>query len=321
MGLILTVSALGVGLYFIITEYVLLPSQGARKAISASRIVKDRSWIEILLEPMTKYLEEKVPWNDYKMEKLDLTLRTVGKEQTARRYCAEAMAQAISIGAFALPLIFLFFPLALLPAGAAVFSYLRDMKEPDKLLKIKRERIEAELPKFASTISNSLHTTKDVIKILRSYRKVCGDELREELDITLADMKTGTDETALRKLEGRIGSPKLSELVRGLLSVLRGEDQAMYFAVKNEELRKEYIERQKREILMRPGKLKGITMATVMLMLVIFIYIFAAQIMGSYTLSPSCCSRSATTRSLAVAVVANTGTLGGNCAMIIFNRQ
>lgn len=70
---------------------------------------------------MTKYLEEKVPWNDYKMEKLDLTLRTVGKEQTARRYCAEAMAQAISIGAFALPLIFLFFPLALLPAGAAVF--------------------------------------------------------------------------------------------------------------------------------------------------------------------------------------------------------
>lgn len=284
MGIILTVSTMGVGLYFIITEYILMPSQAARKAISSNRIVKDRSWIEIVLEPLTKYLEAKVPWNEYKMEKLDLTLRTVGKEQTARRYCAEALSQAIAIGIFAVPLSILFFPLALLPAGAAVYSYLRDMKEPDKLLKIKRERIEAELPKFASTISNSLHTTKDVIKILRSYRKVCGDELREELDITLADMKTGTDETALRKLEGRIGSPKLSELVRGLLSVLRGEDQTMYFAVKNEELRKEYIERQKREILMRPGKLKGVTIATVILMLVIFIYIFASQIVGNYNL-------------------------------------
>lgn len=275
---------MGVGLYFIITEYILMPSQAARKAISSNRIVKDRSWIDIVLEPLTKYLEAKVPWNEYKMEKLDLTLRTVGKEQTARRYCAEALSQAIAIGIFAVPLSILFFPLALLPAGAAVYSYLRDMKEPDKLLKVKRERIEAELPKFASTIANSLHTTKDVIKILRSYRKVCGDELREELDITLADMKTGTDETALRKLEGRIGSPKLSELVRGLLSVLRGEDQTMYFAVKNEELRKEYIERQKREILMRPGKLKGVTIATVILMLVIFIYIFASQIVGNYNL-------------------------------------
>lgn len=284
MGIILTVGAMGVGLYFIITEYILMPSQAARKAISSNRIVKDRSWIDIVLEPLTKYFEAKVPWNEYKMEKLDLTLRTVGKEQTARRYCAEALSQAIAIGIFAVPLSILFFPLALLPAGAAVYSYLRDMKEPDKLLKVKRERIEAELPKFASTIANSLHTTKDVIKILRSYRKVCGDELREELDITLADMKTGTDETALRKLEGRIGSPKLSELVRGLLSVLRGEDQTMYFAVKNEELRKEYIERQKREILMRPGKLKGVTIATVILMLVIFIYIFASQIVGNYNL-------------------------------------
>ncbi|MFA9381180.1 MAG: hypothetical protein ACERKO_08975 [Acetanaerobacterium sp.] len=282
MGAFFTVCALGVGMYFIVTEYVLLPSRDARKAISASRIVKDRSWIEVLLDPLTKFLEEKIPWNDYKMEKLDLTLKTVGKDQTARRYCAEAMAQAAAIAVFAFPLLFVFFPLALLPAGMAVFSYHRDMKEPDKLLKIKRDKIEAELPKFASTISNSLHTTKDVIRILTSYRKVCGDELREELDITLADMKSGTDETALRKLEGRIGSPKLSELVRGLLSVLRGEDQAMYFSIKNEELRKEYIERQKRDILMRPGKLKGVTVATVVLMIVIFIYIFVAQIAGSY---------------------------------------
>jgi hypothetical protein len=34
-------------------------------------------------------------------------------------------------------------------------------------------------------------------------------------------------------MENRIGSTKLSELVRGLLSVLRGEDQQLYFYTKN----------------------------------------------------------------------------------------
>lgn len=281
MGIILSVALSSVGLYFIITEYVLIPSQAARKAISASKIVKDRRLLEVILDPLAKILEQKFPWNDLQMENLDQTLRTIGNDTTARRYCANALSQSIIVGAFAIPLMFLSPLLMFPPIGLAIYAYMRQMKEPDKLLKIKRERIEAELPKFASTISNSLHTTKDVIKILRSYRKVCGDELREELDITLADMKTGTDETALRKLEGRIGSSKLSELVRGLLSVLRGEDQVMYFQIKNEELRKEHIERLRREIIMRPGKLSGAMIITFVLIIVMLLYVLVTQVMGN----------------------------------------
>lgn len=283
MAILLSACALGAGLYFVITEYVLLPSVEARKVITTTKLTKDQTWIEKLLEPVTRFLEKNFPWNDYKMDKLDLTLKTVGNPKTSRRYCAEAMAQACSIGLFSVPVMFIFPLLSLIPIGLAVYSYLRDMKTPEKQLKDKREKIEAELPKFASTISNSLYTTKDVVKILSSYRKVCGKELQGELDITLADMKSGNSETALRNFEGRIGSPKLSELVRGLLSVLRGEDQAMYFQIKNEELRKEYVERQKREILLRPGKLKGVTVATVALMILLFIYIFFIQISGTYS--------------------------------------
>lgn len=282
MGALLTAALSGVGLYYILTNYLLMPSRDARKAVSASNISKDRPWLEVVLDPAAAFIEQNFPWNEYQMERLGVTLQTIGKDITARRYCANALSQALALGLLALPLLIIFLPLALVPIGLAVFSYLKDMKEPEKLLKVKRERIEAELPKFASTISNSLRTSRDVVRILTSYRKVCGDELREELEITLADMKTGTDETALRRLEGRIGSPKLSELVRGLLSVLHGEDQAVYFMVKNEELRKEHIERQKREILMRPSKLNGATVAAVILMVVIFIYIFVMQIVSGY---------------------------------------
>lgn len=281
MGIILSVSLSSIGLYFIVTEYVLMPSQSARKAMSASKIVKERKLLEVLLEPLTKVLEQNVPWNDLQMERLDQTLKTIGNDITARHYCASSLSQSIIVGAFAIPLMFLSPLLIFPPIGLAIYSYWRQMKEPDKLLKIKRERIEAELPKFASTISNSLHTTKDVIKILRSYRKVCCEELREELDITLADMKTGTDETALRKLEGRIGSSKLSELVRGLLSVLRGEDQVMYFQIKNEEFRKEHIERLRREIIMRPGKLNGAMLITFVLIVVMLMYVLLTQVLGN----------------------------------------
>lgn len=283
MDILLSACALGAGLYFVITEYVRLPSIEARKVITTTKLTQEQTWLEKLLEPLTRYIEKNFPWNEYKMEKLNQTLKTVGMPNDARRYCAEALSQALSLGVLAVPLLFIFPLLSAAPIGLAIFAYHRDMKTPEKQLKEKREKIEAELPKFASTISNSLHTNRDVVKILSSYRKVCGDELRQELDITLADMKSGNSENALRNFEGRIGSPKLSELVRGLLSVLRGEDQVLYFQMKNAELRKEYIERQKREILLRPGKLKGATIATVVLMIVIFLYIFVTQIMTTYT--------------------------------------
>lgn len=47
--------------------------------------------------------------------------------------------------------------------------------------------------------------------------------MKRELDITTADMKSGNYKTALTRLETRIGSPMLSDLVRGLISVIRGE--------------------------------------------------------------------------------------------------
>ena len=264
-----------------VTEYVLLPSLPARKAITTDKLDREQNWVERLLEPVTKYILYKYPWNDYKLEKLESTLSTVGNKKGARRYTAEALAQAAAITLFAIPLAFISPILSVLPPVAAFVGYSREMKAPEKALKVKRAKIEKELPKFASTISHSLHTTRDVVKILSSYRKVCGDELREEIDITLADMKSGNYEAALRNLEGRIGSTKLSELVRGLLSVIRGEDQTVYFSIKNEELRKEYIEIKKREISMRPGKLKIIIIPTVVLILVLFVYIFGSQIAGN----------------------------------------
>ena len=58
---------------------------------------------------------------------------------------------------------------------------------------------------------------------------VAGKDFGAELDQTIADMKTGNYENALIHFETRIGSPMLSDVIRGLIGVLRGDDQRMYF--------------------------------------------------------------------------------------------
>lgn len=68
-----------------------------------------------------------------------------------------------------------------------------------------------------------------MLKILTSYRRVAGKDFGAELDQTIADMKTGNYENALIHFETRIGSPMLSDVIRGLIGVLRGDDQRMYF--------------------------------------------------------------------------------------------
>ena len=125
----------------------------------------------------------------------------------------------------------------------------------EKELAAKRAAIERELPQFASTIRQSLGTTRDVVAILSSYRRVCGPALAGEIDKTINDMTTGNAERAIRALESRVASPKLGQLTRGLLAVLRGDDQRMYFDVLAEEYRKSQNEEVERELLRRPQKL------------------------------------------------------------------
>ena len=43
-------------------------------------------------------------------------------------------------------------------------------------------------------------------------------------------MRSGNDEAALTRLEARVGSSALSDVVRGLIGILHGEDNGVYWA-------------------------------------------------------------------------------------------
>lgn len=226
--------------------------------------------IEQMSAPLTKIALKYVRLNALKREQLQNTLKTVGIEDSPELFTAKNIGKLglIGIGGTTAALLLgSFAPIVILISwGGAVYEYVRDSHYVDRKLKEKREAIEVELPRFASTIATALsdNKTTDVLRLLTDYEKIAGKALKSELQTTVADMKTGNIQNALRNFENRINSHKLSELIRGLLSVSYGDNQTVYFQIKENEFRQEYREIKKREIEARPGKLGGVSFATLL---------------------------------------------------------
>ena len=127
-------------------------------------------------------------------------------------------------------------------------------------------------------MQKQLSSTTDIIKIFESYRKVCGDAFRHEIDVTIADMKTGSYEPALLNLDNRVRSDALSQIIRGLLSVLKGDDQRMYFDMLVHDLANSERERLKRIALRRPSKLNSASALILICFVLILVYIIGYQI-------------------------------------------
>lgn len=136
-----------------------------------------------------------------------------------------------------------------------------------------------------STIRQSLNSTHDVVAILETYRKVCGPILRVEIERTLNDMVTGNPERALKAMEGRVASPQLGQLTRGLVSVPRGDDQRLYFDMLSAEYRKAQNEEVAKALLNRPAQLNkymALLFVCMVLMIIASLGTYLAQQMGTF---------------------------------------
>ncbi|WP_352415071.1 hypothetical protein [Oscillibacter ruminantium] len=227
----------------------------ARKALR-SRAPKALTQSQVLQNQLAEKIAPRLELDPIKQSQTAALLRNLGHAENPELFHAQALAGSLFAAALCAILLLFSVPFGLVGMGLAGISFYRKrQKMLEKELAAKRAAIERELPQFASTIRQSLGTTRDVVAILSSYRRVCGPALAGEIDKTINDMTTGNAERAIRALESRVASPKLGQLTRGLLAVLRGDDQRMYFDVLAEEYRKSQNEEVERELLRRPQKL------------------------------------------------------------------
>ena len=232
-GLVITCAILfSCGIGFLLAERLKLPSRAASRAMhSMGRNRKDKpNPLTLLMRELSGRLAGKLRLNDYRRAQLEADLRTGDMTQTPEQFVAENIVRAGTVAVLAIPVAFVSKFLAVLLLVAAVLFYRLGSMTLRKKIGARRVRIELELPRFVANIEKTLPHSRDVLAMLESYRTGAGEEFGRELDITVADMRSGNDEAALTRLEARVGSSALSDVVRGLIGILHGEDNSVYWA-------------------------------------------------------------------------------------------
>lgn len=213
--------------------------------------------------------------------KLSQALSIAGLSIAPEAYTMKALLSAFLVAACSVVFFFLFPLMGLLMLGLAVLMWFATYYKVFDIVKKRKKAIEAELARFAVSIQQSLATDRDVLKLLISYRRIAGPELGTELDTTIADMKTGNYEQALLRFQNRIGSTMLSDIVRGLIGTLRGDDQQMYFKMLAFDLRQVEQNNLKKEVAKRPKQMQKYSMLMLLCILLIYVVVLSVEVIQS----------------------------------------
>ena len=273
----------GVGLFYVLVDFWRIPYYKTSKAVeSLSKKQKDKkSGLDVWLSGLAAWLSKRIRINDFKRVQLESDLKTAQMNVTPEMFKANAIVKAGIIGIFAVPVAFIFPLLSPVILFLAFFLYRFEMKGVSKRIKAKRERIEYELPRLVSNIEKTLAHNRDVLYMLDSYAQNAGPEMKHELNITVADMKSGNYEDAIIRLESRVGSSMMSDVCRGLIGVLRGDDNRMYWA----SLALKFNDAARQQLRLRaqkvPKKVKRLSMCLLFCFMLIYVVVILEQIMDS----------------------------------------
>lgn len=243
--------------------------------------IRNEKLFEVYITRIAKRLEPLIHMDKLKRDKLQTVLSIAGIQLSPEVYLLRAHITAGLVALCALPLLPilpLFVPILI---GLAVALWFSTYYSAFDYVKKRRRLMEAEVPRFALTIAQNLENDRDVLKILSSYRRMAGKDFAQELDQTVADMKTGNYENALIRFESRVGSTLLSDVVRGLIGTLRGDDQRMYFRMICFDMRQIEQNNLKKEAAKRPKQIQRYSMMMLFCIVIIYLVVLSTEVMGS----------------------------------------
>ncbi len=264
------------GLFMMFANALKIPSLKTSKAVmTAGRDDKKISkTIDAVLVETAGRLGKIFRMDKYKRNRLEKTLRSAGIKMTPEAFTVYAMLKAFGICLLAVPCSF-FFPLIIpLIVILAVAVYFKEIGKADEAMREKRGAIEKELPRFVATVEQELKTSRDILSIMENYKKHAGVHF-------CADMRSSSYEAALTRFEARIGSSQLSDVVRGLISVIRGDDSAVYFKMLAHDFKLIELQRLKAEAQKIPPKIRVFSFGMLMLFLLTYFAVMGMQLLDS----------------------------------------
>ena len=271
------------GIYFIVADRLKIPYLKSSKAIMnmGRSDRKLTTAIEAVIMDLSIKLSRFIPMDRYKKNRLSATLKAAGISMTPECYQAHAILKALTVGLLIIPCLLIFPLMAIAVALLSVLVYFKEYQKADNQMQERRGEIETELLRFVSTMEQELKTSRDVLSILESFKKTTTPALADELGITCADMRSGGYEVALMRLEARVNSPQLSDVVRGLISVIRGDDGVMYFQMLAHDFKQMELRKLKALAQKIPGKIRIFSLIMLMCFLATFLIVIAVQVIQS----------------------------------------
>lgn len=273
----------GFALYFILVDLYRIPYFKTSKAVETiSKQQKTTvSSLNIWLKSIAEWLSKHIRMNELKREQLESDLKTAQMDTTPELFKAGAIVKGLFVGIFALPMLVIFPMAAPVILFLGLFLYNREIKSTGLRIKTKRAKIEYELPRLVFTIEKTLKHNRDILYMLESHAENAGAEMKHELLITAADMRSGNYEAAITRLEARIGSSMMSDVCRGLIGILRGDDTQMYWAslsLKFNDIQRQQLRLQAQKV---PRKVKRLSMCLLFCFMLVYIVVILSQIIGS----------------------------------------
>ena len=274
----------GIGAYSLACAFVDIPTMKTSKMMLLSKKqqgVKREKMLDVYITRIAALFEKYIKLDKLKKAKLQATLNIAGIEVSPEVYTLKAYITAVLAALCSAP-VFIIQPLfAPVVIGLAVTLWFSAYYAAFDYVKKRKKIIETEIPRFALTITQNLENDRDVLKILSQYRRVAGSEFKQELDQAIADMKTENYENALLRFESRVGSPLLSDVVRGLIGTLRGDDQRMYFKMICFDMRQIEQSNLKKEAAKRPKKIQKYSMMMLMCIIIIYLVVLVTEVISS----------------------------------------
>ena len=249
---------LALGLFFLTASVLKLPTMGAAKAMlgTVKQERKAAKTLETYFMILAVRLSGFIRMDAYKRSRMQNVLKASGMNMTPEVYQAYALVKSGAVLLGAIPCIFLFPLLVPVVVVLALLLYFKENQKADETLKAKREEIEGELPRMVATMEQELKASRNVIGMLERFKGNAGPALTGELDILLADMRSSNYEAALTRFEARLNSPMLSDVVRGLIGVLRGDDSTVYFQMLAHDFKQIELQRLKAQAQKIPPKIR-----------------------------------------------------------------
>lgn len=274
----------GIAVYNLTCAFVDVPTGKTSKMMMLTRKqqgIRREKLSDVYITKLAVFLTPYIKLDRLKRNKLQSVLSIAGIELSPEVYTAKAWVTAGTTGLCAIPMALLMPLFVPILVGLAVALWFSTYYAAFDFVKKRRKRIELEIPRFALTIGQNLENDRDVLKILTSYRRVAGKEFGAELDQTIADMKTGNYENALIHFENRVGSPMLSDVIRGLVGVLRGDEQRMYFKMICFDMRQIEQNNLKKEAAKRPKKIQRYSMMMLICIVIIYLVVLCTEVLSS----------------------------------------